>query len=119
MKSTKEYILPVPTDDYSQGLSRTRSLVRRLIRNLLKHIGAVKFKITIDAVMEKEPGTSRKAGFRTTLTLISFENDIENILDSMFVKLENSIESYNKGGFSSASVKEITKVRVLVVKHVV
>lgn len=119
MNSSKEYTLHVPDDDYNRGFNRTRALVKRLIRRLLKHIGAVKFKITIDAIMEKEMGATRKAGFRTALTLISFESDLNEILDKKFGKLENSIESYNKGGFSSATVKDITRVRVLVIKNIV
>ena len=67
--------------------------------------------------MEKDDEKTRKAGFRTILKAISFIEDVEDVLQAKFSKLEDLIEGYNANGMSGSRVKEILNLRVMVIKY--
>ena len=115
--SLAEYVLSVPEDDWTNGLQRTKQLVRRMTRRLLRIVGSIRFRITIDAVMERfvPPVNQNEAGFRSTLKQIPDSSHLDEVLTQSFNQLEKSVETYNRNGMSGSRLKTIKQVRVLVV----
>ena len=119
MNSFKEYILPIPEDDFNNGFKNSKKIANRVLTKLMRRLGSIKFKLTIDALMKKEgSGESRKAGFRSKLTSVAFVEDVQKVLQDSFNKLEESIMNYNKNGMSCCLVQSI-KVKILVIRYVI
>ena len=115
----KEYPLPVNSNDFIYNFAQTKRRLKRFGMKLFERVGYYLMRVTVDALMEKpgpEPKTQR-AGFRSALTPVRRGVDVESIVESKFLKIENDIDNYNKNGMSGCVVKEILNVRVLVVKQ--
>ena len=115
----KEYPLPVNSNDYINNFAQTKKKLKRFGMKMFERVGYFSMRVTIDALMEKpgpEPKTQR-AGFRSFLTPVRRSADVESIVESKFSKIENDIDNYNKNGMSGCIVKEILRVRILIVKQ--
>ena len=119
--SSKEYSLAVPSNDFDHGLEMTKSLVRKMIRGLIRLVGPVKVRVTIDAEMKQliEPGKKRDSGFRSRLRHINSESEIPELMNAMFNQIETAVEHYNEAGMSGCYLSKIKGVRLLAVRYVV
>ena len=83
--SYKEYKLTVPEDDHIFNLVNTELMASRMIRGLIRLVGPVKVRLTLDAVMERfiEPNDKRDAGFRATFRDVSSESEIPTVIRGM------------------------------------
>ena len=115
----KEYVIPVKPDDYIMNFAQSKHRVKRFIEEFFDRFGLFSFRVTLDVIMEKagpDPKT-QTAGFRSSLEPVRRSEDIESIVLTKFNKIDNSIDGYNLNGMSGCVLKEIVKLRVLVVKQ--
>ena len=116
--SFKEYKLTVPHNDYMGGLANTKSVVSQMIRGLIRLVGPIKVRITIDAVMERvvQPNEERDAGFRATFRTFRTESEIPSIISEMINQIETNVDHYNEHGMSGCRLGKIKGVRLMVVR---
>ena len=116
--SFREYKLNVPENDFMNGFRETKSLVERVMKGLVRLVGAVRIRVTIDAEMERiiQPFYPRDAGFRSTLKDLTSEQGIPALMTLVFNQIESSIERYNLEGMSGCRLARVKRVRVMVVK---
>ena len=119
IRMIKEYTIPTDHNDYVYNFTKSKRRIIRMATKLLQKVGAFSFRVTLDLVMEKmvNPPITQSAGFRSSLQPVSRVVDVVNVVESKFAKIENTIDGYNKNGMSGCVVKQVSKVRVLVVKQ--
>ena len=117
MNLRKTYVITVREDDFTYNFEQSRKLARRLLTNLMRQIGSIKFRMTIEVLMEKPPDKEMDAAFRSPLRHVPFTSSLRDILDSKFLKIIRSIDNFNANGMSGCRVKYIKSFKILVVRY--
>lgn len=116
--SVREYHLPVSQNDHKSGFYQTRHLLKRMMIGLIRLVGSVKFRLTIDLIMKRPIGEEeqREAGFRSTLRSLNSEAEIDSLISEIMNQIDNSIDKYCDAGMSGCTMWRTVGVRVMVVK---